>query len=144
MLRIVAEPEAIALFHASIKKSPTGEIRVPVRVANPVDQSRFWESDFLIDTAPTISIVPADVLDAIGVDAREIVRVYMADGSSALRRVGLLRYTVVGISRTAEVVYGPEGVEPLLGGLQLGSMGLLVDQAGERLLPRSAISPTFD
>ena len=144
MLRIVAEPEAIALLQASIKKSPAGEIRVPVRVANPVDRSRFWESDFLIDTAPTISIVPADVLDAIGVDASENVRVYMADGSSALRRVGLLRYTVVGISRTAEVVCGPEGVEPLLGGLQLGSMGLLVDQAGKRLLPRSAISPTFD
>ena len=144
MQRIVAEPEAIALFQASIKESPAGEVRVPVRVANPFDQGRFWESDFLVDTTPTMSIVPVDVLDAIGVDAREIVRVYMADGSSVLRRVGLLRYTVAGISRTAEVVYGPEGVEPLLGALQLQSMGLLVDLAGERLLPRSALSPTLD
>ena len=51
---------------------------------------------------------------------------------------------MVGISRTAEVVYGTEGVEPLLGALQLQSMGLLVDLAGERLLPRSALSPTLD
>lgn len=144
MLRIIAEPEAIALFQASIKESPVGEVRVPVRVANPFDQSRFWEADFLVDTGSTVSTVPVDVLNAIGVDASEIVRVHMADGSSALRRVGLLRYTVVGISRTAEVVYGPEGVEPLLGALQLQSMGLLVDLAGERLLPRSALSPTLD
>ena len=144
MLRIVAEPEAVERLSGEIKESAMGEVRVPVRIANPVDSSRSWEADFLVDTGSTVSAVPVDVLNAIGVDASEIVRVYMADGSSALRRVGLLRYTVVGISRTAEVVYGSEGVEPLLGALQLQSMGLLVDQAGERLLPRSALSPTLD
>ena len=35
MLRAVAEPEAIERLASQIKESPMGEVRVPVRVANP-------------------------------------------------------------------------------------------------------------
>ena len=35
MLRAVAEPEAVERLASQIKESPMGEVRVPVRVANP-------------------------------------------------------------------------------------------------------------
>ena len=44
MMRIVAEPEAMARLEASIKESPMGEVRVPVRIANPFDTARYWET----------------------------------------------------------------------------------------------------
>ena len=139
MQRVVAEPEAIARLSASIKESSVGEVRVPVRIANPFDSERFWEADFLVDTGSTMGSVPVDVLNEIGVDAVEIVRVYMADGSSALRRVGLVRLSVAGVTLPTQVIYAPEDTEPLLGYLILEAMGFIVDPLRQRLLPRSEL-----
>ena len=144
MQRIVAEPEAIERFLGSIKESPMGEVRVPVRITNPFDADRYWEADFLVDTCSTVSTVPVDVLNSIGLDAVDIVRVFMADGSSALRQICYANFEVVGIRRQAEVVFGPENVEPLLGVTLLQSMGQVVDALGERILPRSALIASAD
>ena len=144
MMRVIAEPEAMARLEASIKESPMGEVRVPVRVSNPFDADRSWEADFLVDTGSTVSSVPVDVLNGIGVDASEIARVYMADGSSALRRIGYASFELAGVTRRAEVIFAPEGTDPLLGYLILESMGFLVDPLRERLRPRSDLSPALD
>ena len=144
MLRIVAEPEAIERLSGEIKESAMGEVRVPVRIANPFDSSRAWEADFLVDTGSTVSSVPVDVLNDIGLDAVELARVYMADGSSALRRIGYASFELAGVTRRAEVIFAPEGTDPLLGYLILESMGFLVDPLRERLLPRTALSTALD
>ncbi len=144
MQRIVAEPEAMTRLEASMKESPMGEVRVPVRVSNPFDSDRFWDAEFLVDTGSTMSSVPVDVLNGIGVDAVEIVRVYMADGSSALRRVGLATLSLAGVSLPVQVIYAPEDTEPLLGYLVLEAMGFLVDPLKERLRPRSHLSVGVD
>ena len=144
MQRIVAEPEAIEQLLGEIKESPMGEVRVPMQVSNPFDASRTWEADFLVDTGSTISSVPVDVLNSLGLDAIQIAQVWMADGSSALRRVGIARFTLAGVARGAEVIFAPEESEPLIGVTLLQSMGFLVDPLRERLLPRSVLSEALD
>ncbi len=144
MQLVRAKPEAIARLVLSMKESPMGKVRVPVRVSNPFDAGRYWEADFLVDTGSTVSSVPVDVLNSIGVDASEIVEVFMADGRSALRRVGLASFDVAGVKRTSEVIYAPEDTEPLLGFLILEAMGFLVDPLQERLRPRSDLAVGVD
>lgn len=144
MQLVQATPEAMARFILSMKESPMGAIRVPVRVSNLFDASRYWEGDFLVDTGSTVSSVPVDVLNGIGVDASEIVKVFMADGRSALRRVGIATFDVAGTVRTSEVIYAPEDTEPLLGFLILESMGFLVDPLKERLRQRSDLAVEVD
>lgn len=144
MLRVVAEPEAVERLSGEIKESAMGEVIVPVRITNPDEASRRWEADFLVDTGATVSSVPVDVLNSIGVDAVELVRVFMADGSSAFRRVGYVSFELAGVTRRAEVIFAPEGTDPLLGYMILESMGFLVDPLRERLLPRAALSPALD
>ena len=139
MQRVVAEPEAIARLSASIKESSVGEVRVPVRIANLVDPDRYWEAEFLVDTGSTTSMVPVDVLNRLGIEAVNIARVYLADESSVLRRVGLAEFTVAGVMRHAEVLFSVEDSEPILGVTLLQSMGFLVDPMRERLLPRSEL-----
>ncbi|MYD75010.1 MAG: hypothetical protein F4Y11_12720 [Chloroflexi bacterium] len=99
MLRAVAEPEAIERLGSQIKESPIGEVRVPVRVANPDAPDRSWEAEFLVDTGATVSVVPVDVLNDLCVEAIDVARFYLADESSILRRVGLARFVVAGVSR---------------------------------------------
>ena len=140
MQRIVAEPEAVERLLNEIKESPMGEVRVPVRVANPFDRSRTWEGDFLVDTGSTENWMPVDVLNELGLDAMNVVRVWMADGTSTLQQAGFAYFTVAGITRPHEVIFAPEGSEPLLGLTQLESMGFLVDPRGNQLLPRSVLT----
>ncbi len=68
----------------------------------------------------------------------------MADGRSALRRVGIATFDVAGTVRTSEVIYAPEDTEPLLGFLILESMGFLVDPLKERLRQRSDLAVEVD
>ncbi len=144
MLRAVAEPEAIERLGSQIKESPMGEVRVPVRVANPDAPDRSWEAEFLVDTGATVSVVPVDVLNDLGVEAIDVARFYLADESSILRRVGLARFVVAGVSRHAGVMFGDKGCQPIVGSTLLQSMGFLVDPLRERLLPRSALTASLD
>ena len=144
MLRAVAELEAIERLASQIKEPPMGEVRVPVRVAHPDAPDRSWEAEFLVDTGATVSVLPVDVLNDLGVEAVDVARFYLADESSILRRVGLARFIVAGVSRHAEVMFGNEGGQPIVGGTLLQSMGFLVDPLRERLLPRSALAASLD
>ncbi len=44
MQLVKATPEAMARFILSMKESPMGAIRVPVRVSNLFDASRYWRA----------------------------------------------------------------------------------------------------
>ena len=140
MQRVVAEPETIRRFLREIKESPVGEVRIPVRVANLADPSRHWEADFLVDTGATTSVVPVDILNAIGIEARWLSRFWLADESSIMRRVGLAEFTVAGITDGGRVMFGQEGQEPILGNALLQDLGLLVDPTGHRILHRSVLA----
>ena len=139
MQRIVAEPETIRRFLSEIRESPVGEVHVPVTVINPFDATRTWEGDFLVDTGSTENWVPVDILNDIGLDPQEITRVWLADGSSVFLPAGFATFTVAGVTRTQDVVVGPEGSEPLLGHSILQSIGLVVDPRGHQILPRSML-----
>ncbi len=144
MLRAVAEPAAIERLASQIKESPMDEVRMPAQVANPDAPDRYWEADFLLDSGASVSVVPVDVLERLGVSPRRLGRSYLADESSIVRRVGLATFTVAGETEDASVMFGEEGTEPILGLTVLQSMGFLVDPLRERLLPRSALAEALD
>ena len=144
MLRAVAEQATIDQLAKSIKEGTMGEVRVPVRIANLNDPDSYWEADFLVDSGATLSVVPVDILNEIGVEARRVGRFYLADESSIVRRVGTATFTVAGETEDASVIFGDEGIEPILGLTILEALGLLIDPLRHRLLPRSALSPALD
>ena len=140
MMRIVTEPEAMARLEASMKESPMGEVRVPVRIANPFDTARHWEADFLVDTGASDSIVPTSVLESIGLTPRVVREVWLADGSMVRRLVGPAFFTVSELETFNDVIFGDDAVEPILGLPVLESLGLIVDPRLQRLLRRSALT----
>ena len=144
MLRAVAEPEAIERLASQIKESPMGEVRVPVRVANPDAPERFWEAEFLVDSGASVSVVPVDVLNRLEIVPRRFGRFYLADESSIVRRVGIASFTVAGQTEDASVMFGEEDAEPILGLTVLQSLGCLIDPLRHRLLPRSALVASLD
>lgn len=94
---------------------------------------------FLVDTGATDTVIPANELDKIGID-REGKRAYeLADGSVVSYDIGYAFVCVNGEKVAANVVFGDEGSEPLLGVTVLESAGFIVDPIRQILKKVEAI-----
>lgn len=92
-----------------------------------------YESLFLVDTAATDSVAPADELRKIGVEEAGKTSYELADGSVREYPFGLVRIEFMGETTAGRVVFGEPGSEPLLGVTALESVGILVDPANKTL-----------
>ena len=98
-----------------------------------------YSARFLVDTGSTDTIIPSDELEKLGI-TRERKRSYeLADGSIVEYDVGYAFLQIKGEKVVANVVFGKEGSEPLLGVTVLQSTGFIVDPVHEILRKAAAI-----
>jgi predicted aspartyl protease len=72
-------------------------------------------------------MAPASKLTAAGIK-REGKAVYeLADGRPVEMEYGFARVSFVGAETVAQVIFGPEGSEPILGVVALENTGIVVD-----------------
>ena len=110
-----------------------GATHVTVRITNPADPDRFWESLFLVDTGATDSLVPGPNLEAIGLEP-EGKRLYqLADGSDLSLDVAVAKIEFMGEFVGGTVIFGEADAEPLLGVTALASVGIEVDPVNQQL-----------
>ncbi len=110
-----------------------GLTQVTVAVCNPADRERRWEGLFLVDTGAIDCLVPGNRLREIGIEP-EGERVYeLADGTQTSFPVGAARFEFMGEFVPANVIFGADDVEPILGTIVLESVGIEVDPRSRRL-----------
>lgn len=107
----------------------------PARVAHPCRRDLTIEVDLLVDTGAIYSVLPGDVLTALGIAPFEVETFGLADGTKRDYPVGEAFFELGTKRATTKVVFGPAGVTPLLGALTLESMGLMVNPVTRELLP---------
>ncbi len=110
-----------------------GLFNVPVGVGDPQGE-RFRIVEALVDTGATFSIVPAPVLEDLGVEPQRSSSFELADGSFRDYRIGETILRVEGEEVHSVVVFGDEDMEPILGAVTLEILGLGVDPVGQRLI----------
>jgi len=104
-----------------------GFVYATTEVTNIRGDGGCYTLPFLVDTGASDTVIAENELDKIGV-MREQKRAYeLADGTSVLYDTGYALVKVNGIRVAANVVFGAEGCEPLLGVIVLESAGLIVD-----------------
>lgn len=91
--------------------------------------------EFLVDTGAIYSVVPASMLDRLGVPHLKRQRFTLADGTHQTWDVGEAFFELGSEVGTSQVIFGPEGVTPLLGALTLESLGLMVNPVTRELVP---------
>jgi len=85
-----------------------------------------FSMQFLVDTGATDTVIPASELEKIGI-TREGKRTYeLADGTIVSYDIGYAFIRVNGEKVAANVVFGGEGCEPLLGVTVLESAGFII------------------
>ena len=108
-----------------------GLTHVPVTVSN-LNTLESFTAEFLIDTGATEPMVPASELKRIGIEPTG-KRVYELAGQSAEFEVGEARLSFWDETFPVRLIFGPDGVEPILGVIALESAGVMVDPKNQKL-----------
>jgi clan AA aspartic protease len=116
-----------------------GLVYAVTEVTNIAGGGEAYSMPFLVDTGATDTIIPSGELERLGIK-REGQRNYeLADGTVATYDVGYAFLRVNGEKVAANVVFGDERSEPLLGVTVLESAGFVVDPVRQILKKTAAI-----
>ena len=115
-----------------------GTFSHPVEVSD-MDGQRFETLEALVDTGSSYTVIPASLLQGLGIAPQERIEFELADGRIIERDIGEARIRVDGRSTITLVVFGDEGVSPQLGAYTLEGVRLAVDPVGKRLVPTRAL-----
>jgi len=110
-----------------------GMTRVTARVVSLSRTGVPYEADFLVDTGAIHCMAPRDRLLAAGVQPEGKTVYELATGEPVELEHGFARISFLGMETVTRVIFGPPGVEPLLGVLALEDAGIVVDPRTQEL-----------
>ncbi len=111
-----------------------GFAHVDVELSNPTDPQQFESIELLVDTGATLSVVPAPVLERLGV--RPLGRRdFKGFGGVVRRQTGNVTMAYDGGAAGITVVFGEPDDPPILGVTALESLGYRVDPVAGELHP---------
>jgi len=114
-----------------------GLFDVKVKLASLVAPTRSEEVSLLVDTGATLSWIPREILDRLGITPLSRLPFTLADGRMLEREVSAVLLTIDGRKAPVEVAFGEPGEEAVLGATALEGLGFLVDPVAKKLLPRN-------
>jgi len=117
-----------------------GMFEVNVRLVNLMAPERSSEVSLLVDTGATISWIPRDVLESLGVKPFSRLPFALADGRRLERDITAVLVQIDGRKAPVEVAFGETGEAAVLGATALEGMGLLVDPVAKKLIPRDLLA----
>ncbi len=106
-----------------------------IEVGNPANPDVRETLEFLIDSGAIYSIVPAPVLDRLGIKPLTRQEFRLANGARIVRRKGGAVFKYGDRIGVADVVFGEEGDSNLLGAFTLEALGLALDPLRRELQP---------
>lgn len=110
-----------------------------IQVANPEAKAQSRELELVVDTGATLTKLPEDLLQELGIQAQFSVPAVTSDGREVMRRIGLAWIGLNGRSGTVPVAFGSRGEQVLFGATTLEILGLMVDPVERKLIPRPLI-----
>lgn len=123
----------------TLKLKTQGEIKLDMGLTHvtvkigQLNSGELYDSEFLVDTGAIDAMAPASELRRVGV--RPVgKRIYeLASGELQEYEYGLAELRFLGEVTSTDIIFGPEGIEPILGVIALQAAGFIVDPKNERL-----------
>ena len=111
-----------------------GTFQVVIEIGNPAGE-RYERVEVLVDTGASYTMVPAPLLERLGVAPHVRAPFLLADGRQVERDIGRTWVRVDGRAELTLIVFGDPGTQPLLGAYTLEGLRLAADPVGRRLIP---------
>ena len=116
-----------------------GFVYASTEVTNITGGDVKYSVPFLVDTGSMVTVIPSRELERLGIN-RESKRDYeLADGKIVSYDVGYALISIKGEKVAANVVFGDDSCEPLLGVTVLESAGFVVDPVHQVLRKDAAL-----
>jgi len=115
-----------------------GLTKVTVTISDLAKSHKPYENDFLVDTGAVDCLVPGSKLKKAGVKPEGTSVYELADGTPVEYEYGFARVSFMGAETVAQVIFGPDGAEPILGVVALENTGIGVDPRTKKLLKMTA------
>ena len=93
----------------------------------------------IVDTGATFTVIPAPVLERLGVVPERVIRIRLADGTIVERPLGTVRARLNGTEGPILCLFGSPEDPAVIGAHTLEGFLLAVDPVGMRLVPVDAI-----
>jgi hypothetical protein len=112
-----------------------GITHVALEIASPANMEAWETVECPVDSGATRSLVPAALLDRLGIQpvGEEVFR--LANGETIRRRRGIAAFRYEERVGGSDVIFGEEGDMNLVGVLTLESLGLALDPLRRELRP---------
>ena len=114
---------------------PMALTHISVRIANPARPRRLARVKFLVDSGAVYSVVPAPILERLGLKPHSSRTFVLPDGSEVTRRMGDAVFRLDERPGASPVIFGEKGDHALLGAVTLESLGVLLDPLRRELRP---------
>ena len=115
-----------------------GAFSVRIEVGG-ISGSQFVQFEALVDTGSTYTVLPKETLDQLGIERGGQRSFELGDDRIVEYPIGYVRLRLNGDQTIVLVVFGPEGIAPLLGATALEHLSLAVDPIHQRLVPVNAL-----
>ena len=106
-----------------------------IEIGNPANPEKLESVQLLIDSGAIYSVVPAPVLQRLGIKPLQEQDFILANGDKILRKKGIALFRYQDRVGGADVIFGEEGDSNLLGAFTLESLGLTLDPLKRELRP---------
>ena len=117
-----------------------GMFDVKAKVASLAAPAETEELSLLVDRGATLSWIPRDVLERLGVTPLSRLPFTLADGRRLDRDISAVLLTIDGRRAPVEVAFGEPGEEAVLGATALEGLGFMVDPVAKQLVPRDLVA----
>ena len=111
-----------------------GTFSLTIQVGN-LDGTRFRDVEVMADTGSTTTVIPRAILADLGMYPTKRATFEYAGGEQVQLDMAEARAQVEGIETNTWVIFGDEGMSPLLGAYTLEGAFLAVDPYNQRLVP---------
>ena len=112
-----------------------GLIVLRIEVGNPARPEITKELEFLIDSGAIYSVVPAAILESLGITPLAEEEFRLANGETIIRKKGIALFKYGKKIGGADVIFGEPGDSLLLGAFTLEALGLALDPLKRELRP---------
>ena len=113
-----------------------GKVIEKVKLTNLFDPKKSVEVEAVIDTGATMVVLPKNLVNELGLEKIEDVRVKYADGRVERKEVyGVVKLELKGRVGNFDVLAENEEAQPLIGQIVLERLDLIIEPSTRKLIP---------
>jgi len=112
-----------------------GITHLAIEVGNASNPTETVEVKCIVDSGLTYSVIPRAILKGLGIEPITREEYRLANGERIEREKGVAIFKYAGRTGGADVIFGEEGDETLLGAFTLEAIGLSLDPLRRELKP---------